>query len=425
MRTPTRLGCLFTTLVFILLLLMAACASDDKESPVDKIESTEKATQEPELTDEVVITIGNLSDLTGAGANAMEIINMALDDVVTYYNQTILPPGVTIKVETYDGQYDSSKNIPGYEWLKEKGADLIFTPMPAAPRILKSRVDRDEVVLFAIAADKEGILPPGYVFNLGTVPENNGYTFLKWIAENDWDYQTDGPAKIGGACWIGSALEKAQEAMRDYAEAHPDQFEWVGSFAANHTFIWGPEVAALKDCDYVATPTVWPSFVKEYRNAGYTAKFIGDDSHMAFLRLIDDANLWDEIDKTLVVRVTRWWNEEGTIIDLTTDLLKKNHPSSVEDIKQAGSGYMAMHQLNQMLEIIAEAIETTGPENFSSQALYEAAKSYSQIVDGTQHGSFSETKRDVVDAYAIYEVRAANKDIFRMHDDWLPTMREP
>ncbi len=425
MRLLNGSGYLCITLVFVLLFLIAACASDDKESPVDKTASTEKATPEPELTDEVVITIGNLSDLTGAGANAMQIINMALDDLVAYYNQMILPPGVTLKVETYDGQYDSSKNIPGYEWLKERGADLIFTPMPAAPRILKPRVDKDEVVMFAIAADKDGILPPGYVFNLGTVPQNNGYTFLKWIAENDWDYETDGPAKIGGACWIGSASEKAQEAMRDYAEVHPDQFEWVGSFAANHTFIWGPEVAALKDCDYVATPTVWPSFVREYRNAGYTAKFIGDDSHMAFLGLIDDAKLWDEIDKTLVVRVARWWNEEGTIIDLTTDLLEKNHPGSAEDIKQAGSGYIAMHQLNQMLEIIAGAIETTGPENFSSQALYEAAKSYTQVIDGTKRGSFSETKRDVVDAYAIYEVSAADKDIFRMHDDWLPTMREP
>ena len=413
------------TLLFISLFLMAACTSDDNESPAGKTESTEKATQEPGLTDEVVITIGNFSDLTGAGANAIEIINMALDDLVAYYNQTILPAGVTVKVETYDGQYDSAKNIPGYEWLKEKGADLIFTPIPATPRILKSRVDKDEVVLFAVAADKDGILPPGYVFNLGTVPENNGYTLLKWIAENDWDYETDGPAKIGGACWIGSASEKAQQAMKDYTEAHPDQFEWVGSFAANHTFMWGPEVEALKDCDYVATPTVWPSFVKEYRNAGYTAKFIGDDSHMAFLRLIDDANLWDEIDKTLVVRVTRWWNEEGTIIDLTTDLLEKNHPGFVEDIKQAGSGYIPVHQINQMLEIIAEAIETTGPENFSSQGVYEAAKSYSQVIDGTKRGCFSETKRDVVDAYAIYEVSAANKDIFRMHDDWLPTMREP
>ncbi|GAI98887.1 unnamed protein product, partial [marine sediment metagenome] len=96
-----------------------------------------------------------------------------------------------------------------------------------------------------------------------------------------------------------------------------------------------------------------------------------------------------------------------------------------EEIKRAGVGYIATHQLNQMLEIIVQTIEIVGAENFDSVALYDTAQAYSQVVDGIQRSSLSETKRDAVDAYGMYEVSAADRDIFRISDDWIPIMREP
>ena len=426
MRILRGLGyIIFLTLAMIALPLMAACSSDDDETTAKGVDPTGEVTKDSGQADGIVITIGNLTDITGSSANAMEVIDTALDDLVAYYNETILPAGVSLKVVTYDGGHDPSKNIPGYEWLKEKGVDLIFTAVVTAPATLKSRADADEMVMFAASVDMEELLLPGYVFCLGTIPQHEAYALLKWVAENDWDYEANGPARIGGSCWIGSAAEKAQLGMKEYAQAHPDQYEWVGSYATNYTFTWGAEVEALKDCDYVFPPTIMASFVKEYRTAGYGAKFIGTDVHMAFLGLIDDADLWDEIDQTLVVRSTRWWNEDDTIIDMTINLLEKNHSGSAEEIKRAGSGYIAMHQLNQMLEIIAQTIEMVGAENFDSAALYDTAQSYSQVVDGTQRSSFSETKRYAVDAYGIYEVSTIDRDIFRIHDDWILTVREP
>jgi len=419
MKVLKGLGYTILTLAMVALPLVAACGGDDGEGTPKPTDTLIPKTKD------VVITIGNLSDMTGASANAMENINMALDDLVAYYNQMILPPGVTLKVQAYDGQHDPSRNIPGYEWLKEKGADLIFTAVPAAPATLKPRADADRMVIFAASVAMEELLPPGYIFGVGTIPQHEAFTLLKWISENDWDYQNNGPAKIGGACWIGTAGENAQQGMKEYAEAHPDQYEWVGSYSTNYTFTWRSEMEALKNCDYLFPPAVMPSFVKEYRSAGYTAKFIGTDVHMAFLGLIDDANLWDEIDKTLVIRSSRWWNENGAIIDMTKDLLEKNHPGSAKEIEREGSGYIAMYQLNQMLEVIANAVEAVGSSNFDSETLYDAAQSYTQVVDGTQRSSFSKTKRDAVDAYGIYEVRATDRDIFRIQDDWVPTVREP
>jgi len=117
--------------------------------------------------------------------------------------------------------------------------------------------------------------------------------------------------------------------------------------------------------------------------------------------------------------------EINKMIDLTSNILENKHPDSANEIKKAGSGYIAMYQLNQMLEIIAQTIEMVGAENFDSASLYDTAQSYSQVIDGTQRSSFSKTKRDAVDAYGIYEVRAIDRDIFRLHDDWIPTVREP
>lgn len=78
-----------------------------------------------------------------------------------------------------------------------------------------------------------------------------------------------------------------------------------------------------------------------------------------------------------------------------------------------------------MFNIIADAAEAVGPQNLDSQALYEAATFFALTVDGIQRYSFNETKRDSVDVYAMYEARAEGEDIFRLNEEWFPTVREP
>ena len=204
------------------LALSLGCGNDDKPTnpPLMQPESTPA-----EYMEDVVITIGNLSDLTGVGATTLEYINMALDDLVEYYNSENLIPGIELEVITYDGQFDPSRDIPGYEWLKERGADLIFTAIPDTPLTLKSIVDKENMPLFAASGYQEMLDPPGYVFVMGPIPEHQAYTFLSWIAENDWDYESNGPAKIGGASWAEGYSESFMAGMKEYSEAHPDQFE--------------------------------------------------------------------------------------------------------------------------------------------------------------------------------------------------------
>ena len=389
----TSKSCLILITIVPVVLALTACSDRENEaSPLSKplatIEEMAVIPDEP-----VVITIGSLADITGPGANAVTKVNMALEDLAAYYNQNNLIPGIRLKVVTYDGQMDPAKDIPGYEWLREKGADFIFTSVPATPVSLKPRVDSDEMVMFAVAGSKEGFLPPGYVFNLGIDPQYEAYTLMKWIAENDWDYATKGPAKIGGAAWAESYSDTLLDAMEEYCSVHPDQFEWEGGYLTHFGFTWGAEVEALKDCDYVYPGIIMQNFVKQYREAGHTeAKFVGSDSQAVFLGMIDTAGLWNEIDGMLFLKTSRWWNEEGEIINLTRQLVEQYHQDDAEEIIHSGNGYLSVNQLYPMFKIIADAAETVGPQNLDSQALYNAATSMTFTIDAVQRASFTEVR---------------------------------
>ncbi len=372
-----------------------------------------------------VITIGNLSDLTGPSANAQLIINAALDDLIKYYDEENLIPGVEIKVETYDGQLDPAKDIPGYEWLRDKGADFIISGVPATPVTLKTRADRDKFVVIGLSGDLKALEPPGYVFGAATYPEHEALTLLPWIAENDWDYQTNGPAKIGGAAWNDGYSGWFFQAIEDYADAHPDQFEWIGGNLTNFSFTWGPEVEMMKDADYIFPCSVMASYVREYREAGHDGKLIGADVHAAFFGLIDSADLWDEIDGMLFIRSSRWWNEEGEIIDLTKELLNKNRAGEAEEIMRGGVGYISILNLYEVLEIVRQAVETVGPENFDTQAFYDAAQNFSLVIEDVERASFTETKRYSTNYYAIYEANGDEKNIFRIDPEWYYHQVEP
>ena len=290
-----------------------ACDSDNKEAtPSPLVQPTGTITLEPQVTPEPIeITIGMYSDKTGPASNSQATMDMALDDMVRYYNEDNLIPGVRFKVVDYDSQLDPSKDIPGYEWLREHGADLIYTNIPSAPITLKSLVEKDEFMLVTGVPDRDAVEPPGYVFGAGSsLLEYHSYTLLKWLVENDPDFPKGRPARIGGAAWATGYMEAVFEAAKEYAQSNPEQYDWVGGHITNFAFTWEPEVEALKNCDYVVPPTMMNKFVEQYRSSGYTGKFLGTAVHTAFFNLIDDADIWDEIDGMRIIMPNSWWNEE-------------------------------------------------------------------------------------------------------------------
>ncbi|MFC2027575.1 ABC transporter substrate-binding protein [Chloroflexota bacterium] len=410
-----KFGLMVLIAVLLAVSLLAGCGIDDEDSSSD-----EKQNAKPEK--DVVITIGNLTDKTGPIANALSVIDIALEDMAQYFNEQNLIPGVELEVVHYDGQYDPAKHIPGYQWLREKGADLIYAADPNAIETLKSVVDRDEVVLFASSAQDILLEQAGYAFTAGTHPTDLYYTFLDWIGENDWDYTANGPAKVGLAGWAVNIEYAMVQGLEKYCNDHPDRFEWEGEYLTDLGFVWESEANALKDCDYVVPPPgSLVTFVRDYRNAGGKAKFIGSDPHIALFALVSDAGIWDHMDEMLIIRESKYWNEEGELIDLINELAHNYHsPGDLEEITKAGVSYLSASHFYIVMEIIKNAAETVGPANIDSQGLYSAAQSYVLNLDGMQRYSFTETKRFGCDNLGIYEVNAADETITRVDPERLP-----
>ena len=251
--------------------------------------------------------------------------------------------------------------------------------------------------------------------------EDQAWNLISWIMENDWDWQTNGPAKVGGAGDEASNFHVIYEQFEKYAEMYPERMEFVDGFIIPPgIYQWETEVAALKDCDYIFPTNIFPFFVKDYFRAGHSkATFIGTDSHTAWNKLVGDMGLWEEIDGMLYIAMTEEWNEDAEFMNLMTQILLEYHPDSFAEVIHEGKGYGSVINGMMVLESIRIAAEAVGPKNVDSQAIYEAAQSMTLSFDGIQRASFTETKRVAPDRLAIYEMDSANKKLVRI-SDWLP-----
>jgi len=379
----------------------------------------------PASSDETItITIGNITDLTGPGANGMELVNLALDDIASYYNDHGLIPGVEFEVIHWDGEMNPARTIPGYEWLQQKGADLITTCAPGVALTLKPRVNDDKMALFSQVGELEAIEPPGYVFCLGSIPQYEAYTLLSWIAEYDWDYEKNGPARIGVAAWAEPYAIGFLEAMEHYIEVHPDQFELAGSYLTNFTFNWSNEAILLKECDYIFPPILMQGFAEDIRNTGSEARFIGGAPHTGFFEQIGKAGAWPLIDGMLFIFTGAWWTEDVNEVEFNKMLINEYHPGELDEIaKQAGYGSSTNNR--SLFDLFAKTVENTGPEGFNSEAIYETAQSWSYSWGYRGDYNFGPTKRYMLTDLCVQEASAQEQDLVRNDPDYYPILTEP
>ena len=249
MKIPNMMVTILLAVLLLTLTILAACNGDDGNgtvpptTPVTTLPSPTKTIPPKPIK----IIIGNHTDVTGVSSNAMELLTIALEDTAEYYTENNLIPGVEFEVITYDGQYDPSRDIPGYEWLKERGADFIFSPVGATAVTLKPFLEEDKMILFMMAPHIDAFVPPGWVFAPGNALfAEQMYTLLIWVAENDPDFPQDRPAKIGGAFWNESTglamLGGAEEYALRIASAAIER-----SWDVHAAFDAGPQMDTLKD----------------------------------------------------------------------------------------------------------------------------------------------------------------------------------
>jgi ABC-type branched-subunit amino acid transport system substrate-binding protein len=375
-----------------------------------------------------VITIGTITDLTGPASPALIPLYMALQDLVRYINEEDPIPGVKLKVAAWDDKMDASRDIPGYEWLKERGAEVIINPIDYVGAVLKPFAERDKVAVFSLSASQPLIDPPGWVFCANSLMYQNVLTVAQWISDN-WDYTNEGLPKIGCIALNASAGIESEKKLKEYCQNNPDQFEYVGGFLvsfASTTF--GGQIEKLKDCDWICFPGTdgigMSSFVTQFRAKGYTAKFFSQETLPSFWGLMVDSVGYETLDGWLCGLPAGWWSNTYPVVEMLKELLQKYHSGEAQKIMHESHGYVGGGvQQYFMLQILRQAIEEVGADNFDGQAFYDTAVKFKLTMEGYPEWGYSETKRVCLDQMRIYKLSAQDEDLVPV-SDLIPILQE-
>ncbi len=374
------------------------------------------------------IKIGYIADLTGPASSFLRVGNYPLyDDMVKKVNEEkLLGPNVTLEIVYYDEKYDPSLDVQAYDYLRQQGCQLLMATIPTTGDALKTFVDRDKVFLLSFNNSNVMTDPPGWVF---CMPDTNGpmmKAFLKWVAENDWNYAAEGrKPKIGAVGWEEQYTIEINTAITEYCQAHPDQFELGPQRTTPFgTVSWTSEVEAMKDCDYVYPGSIGvgiSTFIKQYRAAGYTGKFFGNDALTAYKGLILGEVSWAQLDGTLVSHGTIYWSEKDSeMVKGCMALIEKYSPSEVQDIINIGSvGSISNYPTALMLvDFLKKAIDNAGgASKLTQQDLYDTAISWTWNKEGRDL-TWGPTDRAARDSIRIYRWDASVQDLVKA-SDWL------
>jgi len=378
----------------------------------------------------VKIILGENTDLSGPGSPAVITLHYCLQDMINYYNQNELIPGVEFSVVSWDNQYDPAREIPGYEWLKERGSDVIIVIIPTSGPLLKPFADKDHMPIASLSTHRDTFEPPGWVFNMSNSSDMEMKTLMKWLWENDWN-QSEGPASIGLFGWSEPAIYAIEDAMDEYMADNPGQFTDSGTYIVPFgSYGFTAEVNALKDCDYIA-PIGYPMpfFMRDYWEAGFSgATFIDPSMGAASYRgFFVDMIGYEGLNGVLTSNSSPFWSDDTPIIRLARELLDTYRPGQKDEVIYRGLAYCGgIQNLVATFQIISNAVEAVGAENFDGQAFYDAAVKYQTggpLFEGYPQWQFTETKRYLVDDMIVSEFSKSAQDLVNI-SGWIPLITD-
>jgi len=374
----------------------------------------------------VTIRIGQLTDFTGSAAPALVNITYITEDMIRYYNDENIIPGVKLKLDAYDTQFNPARYSLGYDWCKQKGDDVIITIIADAPLMLKPFAARDKIVLASMSGVPELFEPPGWVLGFSSATVWSANTLLHWVSENRWDYDTQGIPKLGLVGWNDTNSLISRDGVEAYLKNHPGEFDYVGGYISPvGTYTFTAEAQKLKDCDYIAniSGSVSGPLLRDLRTVGSKARLIDCIAAMpSYLKLNVEMVGWEALDGSLSTAQSYYWTDSSPIVDMAKEILDRYRPSQADGIMDAGNGYVGpCFMMVGILEVLQQAIQEVGAENFNGQAYLDAALNYkttSALWEGCPEFGFSQTNRCLMDHTLICEFQADKQEIVTV-SDWL------
>jgi hypothetical protein len=377
--------------------------------------------------EKVTIVIGQMTDLTGIASPAFKQLTYITQDIARYYNDEGLIPGAKVDVVLYDTKYDPSRYIPGYDWLKSKGAKAIITILADVAEVLKPFAERDKIPILSFSVTESLLYPPGWAFGLSGSLNDGSKTLLKWVRENDW--KGEGIPKIGLVYWTTAQAQDVGNTVEAYLRDHPDMYQWVGRYAAPPgTMNWRTQAERLKDCDYIAVTsgTMLGYFLRDLESVGSNATVIDCLASIgSYRKFYADLVGWNVLDGCYSTSNSFYWTDMDPIVDLAKTVVHRYRSSSeAAEIIASGQGYVGVTaMLVAIFEILQQTVEKVGAENFSGQAYYDAAMDYkttSPIWQNYPEFGFSQTGRMLMDQCLITGFKGGDVKDYVTLTGWLP-----
>ncbi|MBM4463841.1 MAG: hypothetical protein FJ012_11060 [Chloroflexi bacterium] len=185
------------------------------------------------------------------------------------------------------------------------------------------------------------------------------------------------------------------------------------------TSIWAGEIEATKGCDYVFP--MFANYVRDFRARGYqatllSAAVIGSGNFGNFV----DVCGWGNIDGTIETMSTGWWDEQYPLAELAKGVLHNYRPGQEQEIMHEGMMYSGIFRGTYMMyDIVRQAVDEVGAENFDGQAFCDAAVKFNKSYEGLYEVGFTETERTATKYYAIYKWSAEQNGLVKL-TGWLP-----
>jgi len=381
------------------------------------------------------ILIGNMTDLTGVAAPALAPMSAGLHDMVAEINAgeapgPKLPEGVELEVIDYDTAFNSSRFIPGYEWLKGRGCQVIVSVFNDCSEAIKVSANKDKIAVLGQATTIPMVEPPGYVFGYSVPTRWAIKLVLEWIGEQWIADGKPGKPVIATVGWNDAWGKDNAQGAEEYCAAHSDKFDYKGTYLAPvGTGMWSAEVAQTMGVDYVQTcangATMPASYIGQYRNAGGTAITFDSESVSAYAGYVVDTIGWDAVNGHINCQTWGWWGlTQWPEVEYVRHVLEKYHPKEAAEWIHAGMGYMGGAAMQLFgLQTIVSALNAVGVDNFTGETYYNHALTYSAEWAGDPRG-FTADSRVVTNDMIILEWNANQEDLIMVSDGWLPVPHE-
>jgi len=158
--------------------------------------------------------------------------------------------------------------------------------------------------------------------------------------------------------------------------------------------------------------------IKAFSLKGYHTQFIADSGSFGFYKFMVESVGWENLDGYITTMTAPWFDEDNATVAFIKEVISRYHPGkSPEDMDGAYHGSLLL--MYSMFEVLRQAVEKVGIENYDGQAFCDAAVKYSLQMEGFPQCYFTDTVRYLVHQCAIYRWSAEEKRLVRL-TDWLP-----